>query len=256
MHEKETLKHFYNTVYKKGENKHFSKDIFSEKKVPLQVSMALNEIDWKGKEVLDIGCGTGLFVSLARKAGAKRVIGIDCSEEAIKLAMARKCEKGVEFYCKSINRFKTKHKFDVIVSLGTIEHLNSPLDALRKMKNMLKEGGSLILVCPNWSNPRGYILLTLFYLFKTPITLADKHYFRPAEFIEFGKKLNMKLDFKTFDHDWAFGNKMIKDFERRLPKILPGNKNVSRFIKWLKNKILHVEEKNVYNGALGLYHFR
>ena len=48
--------------------------------------MNLKELSWKNKKVLDVGCGTGLFAHSVAKAGAKNVLGIDFSLEAINLA--------------------------------------------------------------------------------------------------------------------------------------------------------------------------
>lgn len=247
------LKKIYNAIYRKGEKGHYSKNLFT-KGVPLQVKEALKEIAWKGKEVIDIGCGTGLFAHLVKKAGAKRAVGVDYSKDAIAVAKKSYDTEGIEFYCKDFK--KVEGKFDVVVSLGTFEHVDNPLQTLKHFKKLLKKGGSIIIVSPNWTNARGYTLLTLHYLFGAKITLADKHYLTPLEFVGWATKIGMKLDFRTFDYDWGFGQKMIKDFRRRLPRVLPGNKNVVKLIHWLESHVPLVEKQNKFNGALGLYHFR
>ena len=250
---KDKLKSFYNLVYKNVEDRHYSKNLFG-RGVPLQVAEVLSELSLKNKTVLEVGCGTGFFAFLAKKAGAKKVVGVDYSNEAIRLAKKNHSLSGLEFYCRDFQ--KIRGKFDVIVSLGVIEHIDSPIKALRQLKNLLAKNGHLIIVCPNWSNPRGYVLLTLHYLFKSKITLADKHYLTPVEFQNWAEQLKMRLTFRTFDHDWAFGKKMIKDFQRRLPRVLPGNRNVKKLIKWLTNHTQKTEKSSTYNGAIALYHFR
>ena len=81
MNTNKNLKIFYDKVYSKGEKKHYSNFVVMDS--PSEVDNAiLNEIKWKGKKVIDVGCGTGLFAFHVAKKGAK-VLGIDYSDEAI-----------------------------------------------------------------------------------------------------------------------------------------------------------------------------
>ena len=98
------------------------------------------------------------------------------------------------YYEQSLKITANKGKYDVIVSLGTLEHMDDPLRSLMHLKSLLLPGGKLVLTCPNWSNPRGYMLLTLYFLFNAPITLADLNYLTPVEFQKWAKKLKMKLN--------------------------------------------------------------
>jgi len=54
--------------------------------------------DIRGKKVIDIGCGNGSFTSALAKLGAKRVIGIDISEEWINYCKDTFSIKNLEFY--------------------------------------------------------------------------------------------------------------------------------------------------------------
>lgn len=247
------LKKFYDCVYSTGEHKHYSKNLLG-KGIPLQVSEVLKEISWKGKSVLDIGCGTGLFSYLVKQSGANRVVAVDYSKEAIIKAKEKYGNCGIEFYCRDFK--KMNDKFDVVTALGFLEHTASPFRVLKKLKSLLNPGGSLIIVCPNWANIRGYVLLTLFYLFEAPITLADRHYLTPLEFKDWVHKLRMNLSFRTFDHSWGGGNKMIRDFKRRLPRVLPGNKNIDKFISWLEKHNSSIKDCIGQDGAVALYHFQ
>lgn len=246
------LKKIYNRIYRRGEKRHYSKILFSTG-VPPQVAEALKEISWRGKKVADVGCGAGLFAYLAKKAGAASVLGIDYSAEAIKIARQSYQLPGLEFRRGDLKDLPGR--YDIIVSLGTLEHVDSPLATLKKLKKRLNKNGSIIIACPNWTNTRGYVLLTLHFLFDSPITLADKHYLTPSDFEKIATRLNMKLSWRTFDFNWGSGKKMIKDFRRRLPRVLPGNNNIRRFINWLA-KHLPPGRSGRYGGAVALYHFR
>ena len=255
------LKRFYDAVYKKGERRHYTPLLLSGDKVPPAKLEVLREISWKGKTVLDAGCGTGELAGLIAKRGVKRVVGIDYSKDAIAVAQKNWKAPNLEFFQKDINQIK--EKFDIIVSLGTLEHLDEPFVVLKKLKNLLNPSGSLIITCPNWTNPRGYILQTLRFLFDAKITLADIHYFSPLDFQNFAKNLNMKLTWRTVDHSWAQGEKMVKDFEKRLPNIFlkddrfkVSSSQIAELINWATKTIVPIEQKKPHSGAVGLYHFR
>ncbi len=255
------LKKIYNKIYKKGEDAHYTSLILSGDKVPPAKAEVLKEISWRGKTVLDAGCGTGELAYLIAKKGARKAVGIDYSKEAIEVAQKKYRSENLVFRADDISNIRGK--FDVVVSLGTLEHLNDPVIALRKLKSLLAPGGSLIITCPNWSNPRGYILVALKLLFDAKITLADLHYFTPLEFQKWAKKLKMKLSWKTFEQSWGHGEKMIKDFEKRLPNVLLKDKGfktdrnrISVFLEWLKYHAVLLEKDVPCGGAVALYHLQ
>ena len=252
------LKQFYDHVYHQGERKHYTSILLSGDNVPPAKDAVVKEISWKGKRVLDAGCGTGELPYLIAKKGAMHVLGIDYSKDAIEVAKKTYSAKNLSFECTDIVR--VKGTFNVICSLGTLEHVDDPLAVLRKFKKMLAPRGSIILTCPNWINPRGYMLLMLKYLFDARITLADIHYFTPLEFEQFAKKLDMSLKWRTVEQEWGHGEKMIRDFEKRLPNVfrdskLPFNdRRLNEFLNWLKTHMLVFEKDMKHSGAVGLYH--
>ncbi len=258
--ENRKLKTFYDKVYAKGERKHYTSLMFSGDKVPPAKDAVLKLISWKNKEVLDAGCGTGEMPFLIAKKGAKRIVGIDYSQSAIQEAEKNYHLSNLSFLCADLQ--KVKGTFDVIVSLGTIEHIDDPLAALRRLKKLLKPGGSLIVTCPNWTNPRGYILMALRILFDANITLADLHYLTPVEMEAWAKKLGMTISWKTVEQEWGHGEKMIRDLARRLPNVardstLPTDaRRIAAFIKWLGVHALPFEGETRHGGAVGVYHMR
>ena len=254
MKNNEELAQFYNKVYVKGEKKHFT--IKRESASLSEIKEVLKQVSWKGKKVLDVGCGTGLFAFNAAKKGAI-VLGIDFSTEAIQIAQSQYVHKNLKFEATDVN--KIKDKFDVIVSNGTLEHMDNPLKTLRLFKKHLTKNGCIITTSPNWSNPRGYMLMPLLFLFDAPITLADLHYFTPIDFENFSKKLEMYLSWKTFDNSWSHGDILIEDFKKRLPNVLhdsnlPNNKKkINLLIKWIQNNINKLNHDLPHSGATGLY---
>jgi ubiquinone biosynthesis O-methyltransferase len=253
---------FYDSVYRKGEKKHYTKLLFKQSKqtLPIDEFEVLHSTNWKAKTVLDVGCGTGLMASEIAKAGASQVTGIDFSPDAIATANQEHSHPNLIYKVEDIK--KHKGSYDIIISLGTLEHMDRPFEILKILKKHLNPGGIVIITSPNWSNPRGYILQTLRFLFNAPITLADLHYLTPIEFENWAERLGMKLNWKTFDFDWAQGEKLIKDFKRRLPNVLRDmgitdkNKEIKDFIDWIKNHILTLRHDDAWSGATGLYIFK
>lgn len=253
------LKEFYDRVYRKGERRHYSKILFGGK-ITEEKQAILKEISWKGKTVLDIGCGTGELGYLIASRAAKKVVGLDYAPEAIKLAKRQYSLPNLSYVCADVGNIAGR--FDVIIMVGVLEHIDSPLNLLRKAKGFLRPGGSLIVTCPNWKNPRGYILQTLRLLFGARITLADFHYFTPVDFLRFSKRLKMALNWRTIELSWGGGDKLIKDLKKRLPNVLKplpafkGEWAIKDLISWLKTVALPLERGDKATGAVGLYHFK
>lgn len=100
----------------------------------------------KTGKVLDIGAGTGLFLTRFKEEGWV-VEGVELSETASLLAKKRykiglKTEDflGCNF---------PKNYFDVVSLINTLEHLYRPKETLRKIDEVLKEDGILVIVVPN-----------------------------------------------------------------------------------------------------------
>jgi 2-polyprenyl-3-methyl-5-hydroxy-6-metoxy-1,4-benzoquinol methylase len=263
MRKNKDLKKIYDRIFRKGEAKHFTKNLEQNRgELPSDEREALAALPWKGTRVLDVGCGTGLFAYEAAKRGAS-VVGVDYSPESIAIAKRTYSHPHLEYRCENILKSKALgEKFDVVVSLGTLEHMDAPFDALRTFKKLLKPRGAILLTCPNWVNPRGIALMVLKELFAAPITLADIHHFSPHTFEEWAEKLGMRVRWHTFDMSRARGENLIKDFRRRIPNVLrdaklPNDpKRIEAFLAWLQNEALAYPWEGAHIGATALYLLR
>ena len=257
MTQNKSLKNFYDSVYIKNEKKHYSNLLIMDD--PLEMdNEILNVMNFKKKKILEIGCGTGNFAFKVAKLGGK-ILAVDYSDEAIKIAQKNYTHKNLEYKQLDVTK-NFLGNYDTIVMVGTLEHMDNPLQVLKVCKKHLNKNGKIIVTVPNWLNPRGYILLSLYFLFNAPITLADIHYLSPVDFTKWSEKLNMKLHWKTLNRSWGYGDVMIKDLKRRLPKVfsdlgMKKDQNVQELIKWLKQNTLSFNNELPHSGAMGLYVF-
>jgi SAM-dependent methyltransferase len=102
--------------------------------------------NWKGKSVLDAGCGMGRNSFWALSYGATRLVAFDYDERSV--ARAKETLKkfsNAEVFYRSIFSIDWKNEFDIAFSIGVIHHLEDPQLALAKMSNALKPGGLLLI---------------------------------------------------------------------------------------------------------------
>lgn len=120
----------------------------------------LQKVDFTNKRVLDIGCRDGLFSLYAERNGAKEVIGIDndLSLGAVEFLLPH-LKSNVKMREMNLYDLDPEElgKFDVVIFFGVLYHLRYPIWGLRKISEMLADGGKLIiesgmLVSPELAN--------------------------------------------------------------------------------------------------------
>ena len=99
----------------------------------------------QGKQLLDVGCGTGDFLQEAQK-GTWIVSGIEPNEKARELANQK--TGGLVFDTDTLSKFK-KDQFDVITLWHVLEHLPNVEKQLQLFKSLLKPKGILVIAVPN-----------------------------------------------------------------------------------------------------------
>lgn len=105
-----------------------------------------NNIDPQNANVLEVACGTGTFVELFNKLGAKSYTGIDISSEMIRLAQENNKYDYAKFVKCSLEDFAQNNliKYDIIISSSFLHHLYNFEEGIIQIKNMLKPGGIYI----------------------------------------------------------------------------------------------------------------
>ncbi len=99
----------------------------------------------KGKNLLEIGCGTGGHAIILKKEGFN-IVGIDLSKEM--LDVAKKKTKSIKFIQGDMRNFNLKKKFDIILCLFSVIRYNKNYNDIKKtIRNFykhLKKDGLLI----------------------------------------------------------------------------------------------------------------
>jgi len=258
----DSLQQKYESVYKEGKESFFSK-YQSGNDISETRGLVWNAVDWKGKKVIDIGCGTGEVVAGIAKCGARQVLGIDYAENAIQIASKKYFNvENVEFKTCSLDDFSDQSLgavADVVVSLGTIEHMDDPRLAPHKMLDLVGTKGKVILTCPYFINTRGLVWMTLALALDVPMSLTDKHFISPFDIRRWLDGTNYVLtDVKYFDDSRANGEEMLLDMDKRLHNALRDAKlpveKVPKLISWLRNLVTEEHDTlNKMHGASALY---
>jgi len=114
----------------------------------------LERIDAPSRELLDVGAASGIFMDLARRQGYK-VAGIEPSaflvEEAKRLY-------GLDLFCGTIDQFPADRTFSVILLLDILEHLVDVEPFMKRIDDLIKPGGILVVVTPDISSLPARIL--------------------------------------------------------------------------------------------------
>lgn len=126
----------------------------------------------KSISVLDAGCGRGEYAAEIAKH-VKSVVGVEPQTDVVADAKSRhKRVKNLRFYKSLIEDFKTRKKFDLIVSLTVFEHMPNQKRSFKRMLELLKKDGVIYMTAPNkyWLFEPHYGLPFLSWL---PLPLAN-----------------------------------------------------------------------------------
>ena len=101
-------------------------------------------------KVLDIGCGGGLMSEPMARLGAD-VTGIDASEKNIKVASihSKKSNLKINYLNKSPEQLDKKNKFDIILNLEVVEHVDNLDLYLSSCYNLLNFNGLMFTATLN-----------------------------------------------------------------------------------------------------------
>ena len=163
--------------------------------------------------ILDIGCGGGLLSEPMARLGAN-VTGIDASDKNIKIAKlhAKKNKLNINYFCSSPEKLKIKKKFDVILNMEIIEHVEDINFFIKSCSKLLKKNGLMFVATLN-KTLKSYVFAIIgaeYVLRWLPIGTHDwEKFVRPEDLKKILSKNNLKLEkldgmnFNVIKNEWS-----------------------------------------------------
>ena len=180
-------------------------------------------------KILDIGCGGGLLCEPLTKLGAK-VVGIDASEKNIKIAKihAKKSGLKIDYYCASPENFISHQKFDVILNMEIVEHVQDVNLFLKESSKFLKKNGIMFIATLN-KTLKSYIFAILgaeYVLRWLPIGTHDWNMFvKPDDLVKICRENSLILDesfgvkYNVISDKWNLSSDKDINYMARFKKI-------------------------------------
>src|SRR6185437_2365724 len=173
----------------------------------------LNQIDLKGKDVIDVGCGGGILSESLAMAGAN-VTGIDLAPGLIETAKLHLHESHLQINYECIDIIdkaaQFAGKFDVVTCMELLEHVPDPKIIIQNCAKLLKPGGMAFFSTLN-RTLKGYTLGVLAAEYILKLVPKGTHnyqqFIKPSELRAMLEQygLNMSdikgLDYNPFNHN-------------------------------------------------------
>jgi 2-polyprenyl-6-hydroxyphenyl methylase/3-demethylubiquinone-9 3-methyltransferase len=169
-----------------------------------------------GINILDIGCGGGLLSEPMCRLGAN-VTGIDASTKNVKISKlhAKKDNLKINYICTSPEKLKISKKFDVILNMEIVEHVEDISFFLKSCSKLLNKNGLMFVATIN-KTLKSYVFAIVgaeYVLRWLPIGTHDwEKFVKPEELKEILSKNNLflkKLDgmhFNIIKDEWSITN--------------------------------------------------
>ena len=163
--------------------------------------------------ILDIGCGGGLLSEPMTRLGAN-VTGIDASSKNINIAKhhAKKNKLKINYICSSPEKLKIKKKFDVILNMEIVEHVDDINFFINSCSKLLKKNGLMFVATLN-KTLKSYMFAIIgaeYVLRWLPIGTHDwEKFVKPVDLKNILHKNNLKLEkldgmnFNIIKDEWS-----------------------------------------------------
>jgi 2-polyprenyl-3-methyl-5-hydroxy-6-metoxy-1,4-benzoquinol methylase len=131
----------------------------------------LDTNDFRGKLVLDAGCGLGRFTRFAWEMGVREIVGFDLGESV--LTAQNKVLRNlpnVHFLQADISYLPFKAEFDLIYSIGVVHHLIAPEQGVKNLVELVNPGGKIFLWVYGSSGIKYFLNPLRFFTLRLPLS--------------------------------------------------------------------------------------
>ena len=192
-------------------------------------NISSNHKPLKGISILDIGCGGGLLSEPLARLGAE-VVGIDASKKNIDIAKhhLKKSNLKIEYHDKSPENFDYEKKFDVILNMEIVEHVEDIPKFINQSTKFLKNNGLMFIATLN-QTLKSYVFAIIgaeYILRWLPIGTHDWNMFvKPNDLIKICKKNSLHLDeingvkYNVLTGDWHLSQDDDVNYMAKFKKI-------------------------------------
>ena len=183
----------------------------------------------KGLNILDIGCGGGLLSEPITRLGAK-VTAIDASKKNIQVAKfhAKKNSLKINYLCSSPEKLNLNKKFDVVLNMEIVEHVEDLNFFIKKSSNLLKKNGLMFIATLN-KTFKSYMFAIIgaeYVLRWLPIGTHDwEKFVKPDNLVSLAINSNLKLKklsgmkFNPIIDNWSLSNDKSVNYIAKFKKI-------------------------------------
>jgi 2-polyprenyl-6-hydroxyphenyl methylase/3-demethylubiquinone-9 3-methyltransferase len=183
----------------------------------------------KGLNILDIGCGGGLLSEPMCRLGGK-VTAIDASKKNIDVAKfhSKKNKLKIEYLCASPEKLKINKKYDVVLNMEVVEHVEDINLFLNKSSQLLQSNGLMFVATLN-KTLESYIFAIIgaeYILRWLPIGTHEwDKFIEPSKLIELAKNHGLRLDkldgmrFNVLTNQWKLNKNKSVNYIAMFKKI-------------------------------------
>lgn len=193
----------------------------------------------RGKDItiLEMGCGGSKWLPYFSKVFGYKIYGVDYTQEGCRSALLNLQKVGGtgDIFCKDFAELGEhfKGRYDLVISLGVVEHFSKPNEIIGMFSDCLRGGGVIITFVPNLSGIMGTLLKRLDW------KLYDTHnIFRLPELVEYHKMCGLELVHASYLEFADFSCLPLEQFPKVIMLILKNliylmNRGKLLLYKWL-----------------------